>query len=109
MGQAHAGRSCNPAQTRVGPPERTGTFRPRTREGVELRAAAQQEGGGTVSNQHNDNSQQLGDFTTTARVIPLSLLAIGIGVLSTFVAWALLRLIALFTNIFYYGRLSTVF
>lgn len=56
---------------------------------------------------HNDNSQTLGDFTTTAQVIPLSLLAVGIGILSTFVAWALLRLIGFFTNFFYYGRLST--
>ena len=54
-------------------------------------------------------SQELGDFTTTARVIPLSAAAIGIGILSTFVAWALLRLIAFFTNAFYYGRVSTVF
>ena len=57
---------------------------------------------------HQDNSERLGDFTTTARVIPISLLAIGIGLVSTFVAWALLRLIAFFTNAFYYGRLSTV-
>ena len=59
-------------------------------------------------NHHSDNSQRLGDFTTTTRVIPLSLLAIGIGMLSTLVAWALLRLIAFFTNAFYYGRVSTV-
>jgi CIC family chloride channel protein len=51
--------------------------------------------------------ETLGDFTTTAHVIPISLLAIGVGILSTFVAWALLHLILFFTNIFYYGRLST--
>ncbi len=56
---------------------------------------------------HKDNSERLGDFTTTARVIPISLLAIGIGLVSTFVAWALLRLIGFFTNAFYYGRVST--
>ena len=56
---------------------------------------------------HQDNSERLGDFTTTARVIPISLLAIGIGFVSTFVAWGLLRLIAFFTNAFYYGRAST--
>jgi CIC family chloride channel protein len=56
---------------------------------------------------HKDNSERLGDFTTTARVIPISVLAIGIGLVSTFVAWALLRLIAFFTNAFYYGRGST--
>jgi H+/Cl- antiporter ClcA/CBS domain-containing protein len=60
-----------------------------------------------VSKHHKQSSQKLGDFTTTARVVPLSLLAIGIGILSTFVAWALLRLIAFFTNAFYYGRIST--
>ena len=53
-------------------------------------------------------SPELGDFTATARVIPISLLAICIGFLSTFVAWALLRLIGFFTNVFYYGRASTV-
>jgi chloride channel protein, CIC family len=57
---------------------------------------------------HKDNSERLGDFTTTARVIPISLLAVGIGLVSTFVAWGLLRLIAFFTNAFYYGRMSTV-
>ena len=61
-----------------------------------------------MKNHKQDNSQRLGDFTATARLIPLSMLAIGIGVLSTFVAWALLRLIAFFTNAFYYQRISTV-
>ena len=60
-----------------------------------------------VPSTHQDNSERLGDFTTTARVIPISLLAIGIGLVSTFVAWALLRLIGFFTNAFYYGRVST--
>ena len=57
----------------------------------------------------NGNLKRLGDFTTSARVIPLSLLAIGISFVSTFVAWALLHLIGFFTNVFYYGRLSTAF
>jgi H+/Cl- antiporter ClcA len=52
-------------------------------------------------------SQELGDFTATARVIPISLLAVGIGILATYVAWALLRLIGFFTNVFYYGRAGT--
>ena len=47
-----------------------------------------------------------GDFTVTPRVLLLSLLAIGIGVISTGVALALLRLIALFTNLFYFHRWS---
>jgi len=40
-------------------------------------------------------------------VIPISLLAIVIGALCAFVALALLRLIGLFTNLFYFGRWST--
>src|SRR5581483_5565189 len=56
---------------------------------------------------YDESSAQLGDFTTNWRVIPLSFLAIGIGILGAFVALALLRLIGLFTNIFFYQRLST--
>jgi H+/Cl- antiporter ClcA/predicted transcriptional regulator len=52
-------------------------------------------------------NEVLGDFTTTWRVIPISLLAIVIGVVCAFVALALLRLIGLFTNLFYFGRWST--
>ena len=52
---------------------------------------------------------ELGDFTTTVRVIPICLLAICIGVLSTFVAWILLKLIGLITNIAYYHRIDTAF
>ena len=52
-------------------------------------------------------NEELGDFTTTWRVLPISLLAIGIGVLCAYVALALLRLIGLFTNLFYFGRWST--
>jgi chloride channel protein, CIC family len=63
----------------------------------------------TVAAHHQDNSERLGDFTTSIRVIPLSVLAIGIGIVSTFVAWALLRLIGFFTNVFYYGRAGTTF
>jgi len=55
----------------------------------------------------SSKSETLGDFTTTARVIPISLLAIVIGLLSSGVAWALLKLIGLFTNLFYYQRWST--
>lgn len=52
-------------------------------------------------------SDRLGDFTTTWRVLPISLLALGIGVLSAFVALALLRLIGLFTNLSFYGHWAT--
>jgi H+/Cl- antiporter ClcA/CBS domain-containing protein len=61
-----------------------------------------------VSKHAGNLTPELGDFTTTSRVIPISLLAIAIGLLSTLVAWTLLRLIALFTNLFYFGRISTV-
>ena len=52
-------------------------------------------------------AQKLGDFTTTPRVLWVSLLAMGIGVISSYVALALLRLIGLFTNLFYYQRWQT--
>jgi H+/Cl- antiporter ClcA/CBS domain-containing protein len=48
----------------------------------------------------------LGDFTTTTRVLPIALLAAGIGAIAAFVAVALLRMIALFTNIFFFQRFS---
>jgi len=51
--------------------------------------------------------ETLGDFTTTLRVLPISGLAILIGAVCAFVALALLRLIGLFTNLFYYGRWSS--
>jgi CIC family chloride channel protein len=54
-----------------------------------------------------ENEQTLGDFTTTSRVIPISILALFIGVISAGVAWLLLKLIGLFTNAFYYGRWGT--
>jgi H+/Cl- antiporter ClcA/predicted transcriptional regulator len=54
-----------------------------------------------------DRSQRLGDFTTTWRVVPITLLATAIGVFSAFVALALLRLIGLFTNLFFFQRFST--
>jgi chloride channel protein, CIC family len=50
---------------------------------------------------------ELGDFTTTIQVIPISLLAMGIGFTAAYVAWFLLKLIGLFTNLFYYQRINT--
>src|SRR5215468_6127829 len=46
----------------------------------------------------------LGDFTTTPRLLTVSVLALGIGALSAVVALALLKLIGLFTNLFFYQR-----
>jgi CIC family chloride channel protein len=49
----------------------------------------------------------LGDLTTTARVLPISGLAIAIGVFVAFVAAALLKLIGFFTNLFFFHRFGT--
>jgi CIC family chloride channel protein len=50
--------------------------------------------------------KDLGDFTTTPRVLAIAGLAGAIGVLAAFVALALLRMIGLFTNLFFYQRWS---
>ncbi len=50
----------------------------------------------------------LGDFTATRRTVPLAALAIGLGVLAAYVAIALLALIALATNLFFFQRWSFV-
>jgi len=52
------------------------------------------------------HSNELGDFTTTPRLLTVSGLAIAIGALSAFVALGLLKLIGFFTNIFFYQRLG---
>jgi H+/Cl- antiporter ClcA/predicted transcriptional regulator len=57
--------------------------------------------------QAEDLSQRLGDFTTPWNVIPITGLAIGIGIFSAFVALALLRLIGIFTNLFFFQRWGT--
>lgn len=49
---------------------------------------------------------ELGDFTTTKRVLPLAALAGLIGALSAGVAVLLLKMIALFTNLFFFQRVS---
>ena len=51
--------------------------------------------------------RHLGDFTTNWEVVPITALAVFIGVFSAFVALALLRLIGLFTNLFFFQRFST--
>jgi CIC family chloride channel protein len=53
--------------------------------------------------------EELGDFTTTARVLPVCALAIVVGLIGTLVAWVLLKLIGLFTNLSYYHHFSTAF
>src|SRR5665213_1880927 len=51
-----------------------------------------------------EHPAELGDFTVTTRLIPISLLAIVIGVVGAYSAVVLLKLIALFTNLFFFGR-----
>jgi len=50
---------------------------------------------------------ELGDFTTTKRVLPISGLAIVIGVFASYVAAGLLKLIGFFTNLFFFQRFDT--
>ena len=52
----------------------------------------------------HDASGDLGDFSANWRLIPISLAAIAIGLLSAYVALALLKLIGLFTNLFFFQR-----
>jgi H+/Cl- antiporter ClcA/CBS domain-containing protein len=49
---------------------------------------------------------ELADFTATRRMVFLALIAIVLGVVATYVAFALLQLITLFTNVFYFQRLA---
>jgi CIC family chloride channel protein len=51
--------------------------------------------------------QEFGDFTTQPRVLLLGAMAVAVGSFGVASAWVLLRLIALVTNIAYYGELST--
>src|SRR5579864_563944 len=56
---------------------------------------------------HREDAGVLGDFTATSRIFPISLLAIAIGVIGAYVALWLLKLIYLFTNLFFFFRWST--
>jgi CIC family chloride channel protein len=56
---------------------------------------------------HNGRPEHLGDFTVTPRVLYICALALPIGAISALGAWCLLRLIGLFTNLFFYGRAAT--
>ena len=55
----------------------------------------------------DEETGRLGDFTTTPHMILISLLAIILGVFSAFIALFLLRLIGLFTNLFFFQRWDT--
>src|SRR5690242_16194455 len=62
---------------------------------------------GIATNQLIAPTTTLGDFTTTWRVLPISGLALIIGVLSAYVAVVLLKLITFFTNVFFFQRFTT--
>jgi H+/Cl- antiporter ClcA len=61
----------------------------------------------SVAPQPHDIAEDLADFTATRRLLTISAFAIGIGIVSAYVALALLKLIGFFTNIFFFQRLST--
>jgi len=51
--------------------------------------------------------EHLGDFTVTTRVVPISALAICIGVFAAYIALLLMKLIGFFTNLFFFQRINT--
>jgi chloride channel protein, CIC family len=55
----------------------------------------------------HDRPGHLGDFTITPRALIICALAVPIGAIAALGAWCLLRLIGLFTNLFFYRRLNT--
>jgi H+/Cl- antiporter ClcA len=59
-----------------------------------------------IKNKKAAHPAELGDFSLTPRVLSISALAIVIGLISSGVALLLLRLISLFTNLFYFQRWS---
>ncbi len=61
---------------------------------------------GKTTTLHNAEDK-LGDFTMTSRALTISGLAILIGFVSAFIALALLRLIGIFTNLFFFHRWGT--
>ena len=52
---------------------------------------------------------RIGDYSADRRIILLTLMAGAVGVISAFVAFALVRLIGLFTNLAYFQRFDTSF
>jgi H+/Cl- antiporter ClcA len=60
-----------------------------------------------VSAKSRDIAEELGDFTATSRLLLISAFAIPIGIVSAYVAKALLALIAFFTNVFFFQRFTT--
>ena len=61
---------------------------------------------GIATHQLTTPAATLGDFTTTWRVLPITGLALVVGVIAAYVAVVLLKLISFFTNVFFFHRLS---
>jgi H+/Cl- antiporter ClcA len=61
----------------------------------------------SASAQPRDIAEELADFTAGRRLLTISVFAILIGIIGAYVAQALLKLIAFFTNLFFFQRLST--
>src|SRR4051794_26411358 len=61
----------------------------------------------SASSERARSTRPLGDFTANWRIAILSGLAIVLGGVSAVLALALLRLIGLCTNLFFYGRVET--
>ena len=61
----------------------------------------------TTATHSRDIAEDLGDFTATPRLLMIAAFAIVIGIVSAYVALALLKLIGFFTNLFFFQRLST--
>src|SRR5579885_610587 len=59
-----------------------------------------------TTHSHGPDAPRLADFTTDLRVVPMSLLCIVIGVVGAYLALILLKLIYLFTNLFFFQHWS---
>lgn len=61
----------------------------------------------TTSSRRRDIAEELADFTATPRLITIGVFAIVIGIIGAYVALGLLKLIGLFTNLFFFQQWST--
>ncbi|HXT22756.1 MAG TPA: chloride channel protein, partial [Thermoanaerobaculia bacterium] len=77
--------------------------------GPEAAADDQREANGTSRPASSHPHDRLADFSTDRSVLVLSALAVGIGAVAAFVAYALLWLIAVITNLAYFQRFSSTF
>jgi chloride channel protein, CIC family len=60
-----------------------------------------------MTRRDHDIAEELGDFTTTPRLLTIIGFALIIGIVGAYVALGLLRLIGLFTNLLFFQRVST--